>query len=141
MRIFANKSGFTLVNRSTPTFTKGFWDSMWSPMSRRRILMEIMSSGGFSTGPHHQNHPAVIKRILDSGGVAAIFAGLEFARLFYLTHLQAQVQATPYTNVTIITAECDHHYRGMRPPSGRIIHKTCCSFCCRLQAITKKNKV
>jgi hypothetical protein len=69
------------------------------------MLLEIMSSGGFSTGPHHQNHTAVINKILDTCGVTTIFARLEFARLFYLTYLQAQVQARPYTNVTTITAE------------------------------------
>jgi hypothetical protein len=67
--------------------------------------MEMMYSSGFSTGPHHQNHPEVINRILDSSGVAAIFPELEFSGLLYLTYLQAQVQARPYTYVTIITAE------------------------------------
>jgi hypothetical protein len=42
-----------------------------------------MTSGGFSDGPQCQEHPAVVSGILDSGRLATIFAGLEFAGLFF----------------------------------------------------------
>jgi hypothetical protein len=36
------------------------------------------------SGPYCQDHPAVVGGILDSGGLAAIFAGLEPTGLCYL---------------------------------------------------------
>jgi hypothetical protein len=47
-----------------------------------------MSFGGSGISPHCQDHPAVVGRILDSG--AAIFAGLEFAGLFYLARFEGK---------------------------------------------------
>jgi hypothetical protein len=47
--ISAQNSQFLPSNRSMPRFIKSFWDSLWSPGSRRRILMENMSSGRFAT--------------------------------------------------------------------------------------------
>jgi hypothetical protein len=44
--------------------------------------MENMSFGRFSAG-HHKNHPAAVGGIPVSGRLAAIFAGLEPARLRY----------------------------------------------------------
>jgi hypothetical protein len=45
-----------------------------------------MFFGGFSADPHHQDHSAVIGRILDSGRLVAIFSGLEPAELCHLAH-------------------------------------------------------
>jgi hypothetical protein len=36
-----------------------------------------MVFGRFSAGPHRYDHPAIVGEILDSGGLAAIFVGLE----------------------------------------------------------------
>ncbi len=48
--------------------------------------MENTSFSGFGTSPHYQDHPPVVGGILDSGGLAAIFARLEPAGLLYLVH-------------------------------------------------------
>jgi hypothetical protein len=45
--------------------------------------MEISSFAGFSVTPPHQDHLAAVGRILDSDGLATIFAGLKFAGLLY----------------------------------------------------------
>jgi hypothetical protein len=42
--------------------------------------------GRFCTCPHHQDHPAVLGKILDSCGLATIFPGLELDGLLYLEH-------------------------------------------------------
>ena len=47
-------------------------------------MKENTTVGGFSAGPHRQDHPAALNGILDSSGLAAIFAGLEPAGLHYL---------------------------------------------------------
>ena len=47
-------------------------------------MTENTTAGGFSAGPHRQNHPEDLSGILDSGGLAAIFAGLEPAGLLFL---------------------------------------------------------
>ncbi len=52
--------------------------------------MKNMSFGGSGISPHCQDHPAVVGRILDSGRFAAIFAGLEFAGLFYLARFEGK---------------------------------------------------
>jgi hypothetical protein len=43
--------------------------------------MENMAFSGFSAGLHRPNHLAAVDGILVFGGLAAIFAGLEYARL------------------------------------------------------------
>jgi hypothetical protein len=55
------------------------------------ILMENMSSSGFSASMHRHDYPAALGGILDFGGMAAIFEGLEPAGLLYLECLQAKV--------------------------------------------------
>jgi hypothetical protein len=45
--------------------------------ARKNILAENMPFGGFSAGPHCQAQSAVVGGMLDSSGLAAIFAGLE----------------------------------------------------------------
>ncbi len=82
--------GFRWPNMSTPTSTKSFWDSLSSPGSKRHILMENMFFSRISAGPHCQDRPAVLSGILDSGGLAAIFAGLEPAGLLYLSHFAGE---------------------------------------------------
>jgi hypothetical protein len=54
------------------------------PWVQRTYLSEYMSFRGFSTGPHCQDYPAVVGRILESGGLDAIFAELEFEGLLFL---------------------------------------------------------
>jgi hypothetical protein len=54
---------------------------MWSPEAEGRSLIENTSFCGFSTGLRRPNHLAAVGGILAFGGLAAIFAGLEFAGL------------------------------------------------------------
>ncbi len=75
---------FLLGNESIPTSTNSFQDSMWSLESIGLILMENMSSGRFSAGPHNRDPPAPLGEILDSGRLAAKFARLEIIGLLYL---------------------------------------------------------
>jgi hypothetical protein len=49
-----------------------------------------MSFGGFSSGPHCQDQSAIVGGILDSGGFATIFTGLEFAGLLYLAYFEGK---------------------------------------------------
>jgi hypothetical protein len=53
-------------------------------MSSGRILMENTPFSGFSSGLCRQNCLAIVGGIHISGGLAAIFAGLEFAGLLYM---------------------------------------------------------
>jgi hypothetical protein len=54
---------------------------MWSPEAEGRSLIENMSFCGFSAGLRRPNRFAAVGGILVFGGLAAIFAGLEFAGL------------------------------------------------------------
>ncbi len=54
---------------------------MRSPKAEGRSLIENMPICGFSAGLRRPNHLAAIGGILVFGGLAAIFAGLEFAGL------------------------------------------------------------
>jgi hypothetical protein len=113
---------FPLANRSTPTSTKNFWHSMWSPGSVGHILTEITSFGGFSSGPHHHGHLAVLGRILDSGRLAVIFTRLEFAGLLYAECLQVKVQAKPHTNLAALHQSIPAEWHQL---AVEYIHKTC----------------
>ncbi len=62
-------------------------------------MTENTSLGRFSASPDRQNRPGTVCGIPDSGRLAAIFAGLEPARLCYLAHLQAKVLAKPNANL------------------------------------------
>jgi hypothetical protein len=54
---------------------------MWSPEAKGCSLAENMPFCGFSAGLRRKNHPVALSGILVSGGLAAIFAELEPARL------------------------------------------------------------
>jgi hypothetical protein len=54
---------------------------MWSPEAKGRSLMENTSFYGFSAGLRRPNHLAAVGGILVFGGLAAIFAKLDFAGL------------------------------------------------------------
>jgi hypothetical protein len=71
---------------------------------------------GLSASLYHQNHPAAVGGILYSGGLAIIFAGLEFGGLLYLQLLQPKGQATPHANLAAYVPG----RRGIRPASGCI---------------------
>jgi hypothetical protein len=74
------------------------------------------------------------------GGLAAIFAGLEFSRLLYIMPFEgkspdyASLKSGRHTSV---------HHPGMVPASGSILYirKSCVLFCRRCYAVTKKNEV
>jgi hypothetical protein len=77
LQIKAADGRLTPANESTPTFTKSFWDSMWSLGGC--ILMEICLLSHLAPTHTIRTHPAVFGRILDSH-----FTGLEHAGLLYL---------------------------------------------------------
>ncbi len=54
---------------------------MWSPQAEGRSLIENTSFCGFSAGLRRPNRLAAVGGILVFGGLAAIFAELEPARL------------------------------------------------------------
>ncbi len=54
---------------------------MWSPEAEGRSLIEHTSFCGFRAGLRRPNRLAAVGGILAFGGLAAIFAGLEFAGL------------------------------------------------------------
>jgi hypothetical protein len=54
---------------------------MWSPEAEDRSLIENTSFCGFSAGLRRPNRLAAVSGILVFGGLAAIFAGLEFPGL------------------------------------------------------------
>jgi hypothetical protein len=56
------------------------------------ILTENTSLSRFSAGLHSKNHPVAVGGILVSGGLAAIFAKLEPARLRYPTRFAGKSQ-------------------------------------------------
>jgi hypothetical protein len=66
---------------------------------------------------HRQNHPAAVGGILDSGGFAAIFAGLEFPVLLYLQRFAGK-------NPGFASCRSGHptsvHRRRMRPENGEM---------------------
>ncbi len=117
LQIQAADHWFPLLNGSLPTYTKSFWDSMWYPRSRGCILMEYLSSGRFSTGTHCQDHPTVLRRILDSDRLNAMFAGLENAGLLYPAPFLGERSSDT-------SSQSCHpaffHCCGMKPASGRM---------------------
>jgi hypothetical protein len=52
-----------------------------------------------ATGPLHQNRPAAVGGMPDSGGLAAIIAGPEPARLRCLMHFSAKVLVMPHADM------------------------------------------
>jgi hypothetical protein len=97
---------------------------------------KYLSSGRFSTGPHCQDHPTVLSRILDSDRLTAIFAGLENAGLLYLAHFLGE-RSSDTSSQSCHTAF--FHCRVMGPASGRMSARPAAHFCCRLEAIMSKN--
>jgi hypothetical protein len=79
-----------------------------------RSLMENMPFGRFSGGLHC--------------GLAAIFAGLEFAGLLFLMHLQPKSQATPPANLAALCPSVAAEWDRLAAVQIRI---KCCSFRCR----------
>ncbi len=72
-------------NRLSPTHRSELFTGQhhWP---RGHILMINLSFRGFSTGPHTQDHTAVLSRVLDSYGLATIFTRLEHAGPLYLVY-------------------------------------------------------
>ncbi len=62
--------------------------------------MQSTYFSGFSAGLRHKNNPVAVNGILYSGGLAALFARLEFDSVDFsiCNILQAKVQATPHAN-------------------------------------------
>jgi hypothetical protein len=73
-----------------------------APEAEGRSLTENMSFSGFSSSLRRPNHLATVGGILVFRGLAAIFAGLEFAGLDTRRVLQAKALATPHSNLTAL---------------------------------------
>jgi hypothetical protein len=71
---------------------------MWSPEAEGRSLIENTPFCGSSAGLRRPNQLAAVGGILVFGGLAAIFAELEFTGLFNLQRHAAKGQATPHAN-------------------------------------------
>ncbi len=81
------------------------------------ILTENTSLSRFSAGLHSKNHPVAVGGILVSGGLAAIFAKQESARLRYPTRFAGKSQG--YTSVKS-GRPTSVHQRGIGLASGSI---------------------
>jgi hypothetical protein len=79
--------------------------------------MENTPFGGFSAGLRRPNHLAVIAGILVFSGLAAIFAGLEFAGL--LNRQRFAAKRTGYASRKF-GGHTSVHCCGIRPASGGI---------------------
>jgi hypothetical protein len=94
-----------------------------------------MSSADFAPVDTSRTTPAVLSRILDSGGLATIFAGFKSAGVLSLEHFAGEAQVMPqaiWSTRPSITAECDWLV-------SEYIHKTCLSFYCHKEAAVAKN--
>ena len=80
-------------------------------------MTENTTAGGFSAGPHRQDHPAVLSGILDSGGLAAIFAGLKHAGLLFLKRIAGKIPGDASRKSGRPTSV---HRRGIGPDNGGI---------------------
>ncbi len=85
--------------------------------AKGHILMENKSFGGFSADLHRKNHPAALGRIPVSGGFAAIFAGVEPARLRYLVLFAGKSPSYASHKSYLPTSV---HHRGMGLASGSV---------------------
>ncbi len=73
-----------------PTSTRAFETACGPLGPEGRSLMENMPFGGFSAGLRRSNQLAAVGGILVFGGLAAIFAKLEFTGLLNWQHLAAK---------------------------------------------------
>jgi hypothetical protein len=110
---------------------------MWFLGAKGHMLIENMSFSGYSAGLHHQNHPVVVGRILDSSRLAVIIASIEFARLLYLQHFAGKRPSYASCKSGSPTSV---HRRGMRPLAEVYIRNTCRSFSAAMKPLLKKMK-
>jgi hypothetical protein len=61
-----------------------------------------MSFIGLSAGPHHQDHPAVVGGILESGSLLPYSLDLNSLDFSIWLVLKAKGQAMPHTNLTTL---------------------------------------
>ncbi len=83
--------------------TNVFQELLWQhvvPLVQRTYPGRKASYGSISTGPHCQDHSAVVGGILDSGRMAAIFAGLESAGLHHLAGFAGKRQSNASCKLT-----------------------------------------
>jgi hypothetical protein len=90
---------------------------MWSPEAQGHSLIENMSFSGFSTSLHRKNHPAAVSGNQVSGGLAAIFAELEPARLRHQARFAGKSPSFPSLKSCFPTSV---NRRGIGPESGGI---------------------
>jgi hypothetical protein len=98
--------------------------------------MENTSFDGFSAGPHHQDHPALVKGILETVDFPPYSPDLNPLDFSIWRILRAEVQAKPHGNLDalcpFIEAERDR-------PAVEYIQRTFRSFHYCEQAIMAKN--
>jgi hypothetical protein len=100
--------------------------------------VENTSFCGFSTGPYCQDRPAVVGRILNSGGLATIVARLEIAGLLYLAHFAGK---SPFDATCKFDDPVSIHRHGVRPARCRILLQDLLLVTHRWEAVAKKNEV
>jgi hypothetical protein len=87
---------------STPTFF-GAFETACGPLGPEgRSLVENTPFRGFSAGLRRSNQLAAVGGILVFGGLAAIFAELEFAGLLNRQRWAAKDQSTPHANLAAL---------------------------------------
>ncbi len=104
-----------------------------APWVQRMYLGENTYFDRFFAGPHHQDHPAGVGGILDSGSLAAIFTGCELAWLLDVAHFADERPGD-------ISRQFDRpkyiHCRGW----NRLIAKYIRSFCRHRTSLQRKMK-
>jgi hypothetical protein len=88
---------------------------MWSPEAEDCSLIENTSFCGFSAGLCRPNHLAAVGGILVFGGLAAIFAGLEFTGLQHQAHFAGK--SPSYASLKF-KRPTSVHRSGIGPESG-----------------------
>jgi hypothetical protein len=103
---------------------------MWSLEAEGRSLIENTSFCGFSASLRCPNHLAAVGGILVFGGLAAIFAGLEFALLRHQAHFAGK---TPSYASLKSKRPTSVHRSGIGPESGGLdsLHISFCRRTCQ----------
>jgi hypothetical protein len=108
---------------------------MWSS-GLRHILMENTSFDGFRAGPHRQDHPALVKGILETVDFLPYSPDLNPLDFSIWRILQAEVQAKPHGNLDALCLFIDAERDWL---AVEYIQRTCCSCHYCEQAIMAKN--
>jgi hypothetical protein len=113
------------------------FESACGPLGPEDIYpVKNMTFGRFTAGQHSQDHPVIVGRILDSSGLATIFAGFEPAGLRDLARYAGKGQATPHATLKALRASIAARWDLL---AAKYIRKTCSSFSRGQEATVAKN--